>query len=414
VSGALYHVSAAAMPGASLFQAPHDYETYLALLAEYQGRYGFKLFAYVLLPDQVHLVLELPGEVTISTIMHALTSRYTKHAHAARGTSGHLFQARFRSSVFEKAPWLLRLTGYVHRLPTSCGVTASWQSYSWSSLGRYLAGEDPSIGPGLRGEVQEVLARLPAEAPGITYLQAIERMPAQVWDAMSEDVRRPVVGSEAFIAQAHASRANAHVRPAGGSADAAAGQRPAGGQRHTSVLTASLALAVSAAVSAGLYARNVQSLRTALRTIAQERPLAAAVPGLAPQPESRVAARPAMFALPSQLSGTAWDIQLRGQADGAARQDRLTFENGQVRSRLLGAQGVAPSNYTLSTQADGSVVWETMQTDAAGAVICWRGEWRGQVMRGMITRQLPGQRTETLTFLGVAQSERPASSPSET
>lgn len=404
VPGALYYVSASAMPGASLFVAPHDYETYLSLLAEYRGRYGFKVFAYALLPDQVHLVLELPAAATISAVMHALTSRYTKHANHRRGSSGHLFQARFRSTVVEKTPWVLRLTGHVHRLPASLGVTAQWQTYPWSSLGRYLAGEDSSIGPSLHGEVQEVLARLPAESAGVTYLHAIERMPAEVWDAMAEDLRRPVVGSDTFVSQAQTRRVNAGLDTSSASATADAGRRRIG-HGPSLVVTASLALGISAAVSAGLYARNVQALRTTLRTIAQERTLMPSVPGAAPQTEPVLETRPAMFALPSQLSGTAWDIQLRASADGGAsiQQDRLEFESGRVRSRQMSAQGVAPSNYTLSTQSDGSVVWETMQTGPSGEVVCWHGEWSGGTMRGIMSRRTPGSPATNFSFTGTAE-----------
>ena len=102
--GALYHVASQAMAGTQLFQDSADYEVYLDFLKEAKTRFGFRVYAFVLLPQELHLLVELTNDTTISTIMHALNSRYTKYAAKRHGISGHVFKARFSMTLLEKTP----------------------------------------------------------------------------------------------------------------------------------------------------------------------------------------------------------------------------------------------------------------------------------------------------------------------
>jgi REP element-mobilizing transposase RayT len=48
----------------------------LERLEEYRRRYGFKLYAYVLMSNHVHMLLET-GQAPLSRIMQGLQLRYT-------------------------------------------------------------------------------------------------------------------------------------------------------------------------------------------------------------------------------------------------------------------------------------------------------------------------------------------------
>ena len=133
MEGALYYVTTRASEGQVLFRHPKDYEAYREFLMTYRERYGFKLFAYVLLPTEIHLLVELAQDTTISTIMHAMNSRYTKHVAKRYQHTGHLFQERFHTTLVEKAPSALRLTGFLHKLPAWKGAAGDLREYPWSS-----------------------------------------------------------------------------------------------------------------------------------------------------------------------------------------------------------------------------------------------------------------------------------------
>jgi REP element-mobilizing transposase RayT len=412
VDGALCLVTCRALEGATLFQEPRDYETYLELLREYQDRYGFKLFAYALLPDHLALCLEPASGTTVSTFMHALNSRYTKYVIKRHGRTGHLFQERFRLILVEKAPWLLRVTGYLHTLPRRSGVTEDLEGYRWSSCHAYLTADPSRPGSGFRGEVAEALALLQQARPGWTYALYLQSVPEAEWDALAMELERPVVGAPAVLALVEQKRketaAVAEAMPAVAAVTPhSAPDRlvpvPAGQPPRSFAVTMSLAMAGVALVAALLSARTVDFLRHTVKVLAEENTHTLLALSAARVPGSPI--QLASFRVPQRLGGTSWEIQLKpviASTAEAAVADRLRFDEKKVVSAQLSQTGFPAARYTaVASPAGGS--WETVQIGPGGEIVSWQGEWRGHAMHGMMTRQLPGGSVETFRFIGVAQ-----------
>ena len=404
--GALYYVTCRALPEQKLFKDEEDYRAYLALLKGYQQQFGFKLFAFVLLPDHLHLCLELTTDTTISTVMHAINSRYVKYVGKRYGLTGHLFQERFRLTLIEKAPSLLRITGYLHTHPRRSGVGGdSPAAYPWSSYPNYLAA---SASPATHGlcldcEVDEVLGVLSREHPGRSYEQHVLGMSSAEWERMRKELDRPVMGSEAFAALVEQQRKTIRRPEAAGKIPKAAPRRRA---LPSLALTSSLAVAFLSVCAALLYGKNLSTLRETVQALAHERALQFGGASARTGPEEPTA-KLAAFRPPIQLNDTRIEVAVRslaGSSDHAAQQDVLEFREGKLHSRALGDQGFAPSKYTMSRREDGIVVWETAQADKTGTIVYWRGEWDGQAMRGIVTRHAPGKAQASYTFVGMART----------
>ncbi len=56
--GALYHVIARGNQGETPFRETEGYRLYLKFLGEYKEDFGFLLYAYVLMPSHVHLLIQ--------------------------------------------------------------------------------------------------------------------------------------------------------------------------------------------------------------------------------------------------------------------------------------------------------------------------------------------------------------------
>ena len=181
-------------------------------------------------------------------------------------------------------------------------------------------------------------------------------------------------------------------------------------------------MTVASLVATWLYANNVTALRHTVRSLEVERSSVAGLfagnssasqsplPALA---SATAAERPGLmgFVQPSSLAGTLWHVQIRpmsADVSVAAQTDQLQFESGTVISTLLSAQGFPGTNYSLTLQSDGTVLWETMQTGPRGEVVCWRGEWDGRAMRGILTRQVPDQPAANFSFIGIVAPQRDA------
>ncbi len=151
----LYFVATISDHGKELFRDEGDFQEYMNILTRYREEYAFKLFAYVLTAKLVYLLIELGGEGTVSDVMHAVNTVYTKYYNARYERKGHLFQGRFKSAVIEKGKYLAEFTRLVNYYPVIAKLAKEPGDYRWSSYNAYTIGE---------GDAKEVLDTFSAES----------------------------------------------------------------------------------------------------------------------------------------------------------------------------------------------------------------------------------------------------------
>ena len=111
-------------------------------------RYPFALYGYCLMSNHFHLLLKpMPGQ-SISRILQSLTVAHTWRHHRRCGTSGHVWQGRFRSPVIQDGDHLLIVLRYIEANPLRAGMVTDPCEYPWSSHRCHGAGHaDPLLGP---------------------------------------------------------------------------------------------------------------------------------------------------------------------------------------------------------------------------------------------------------------------------
>ena len=130
--GAVYHVIARGNERRAVFREDTDRELYLERLELYQKRFGFRVYAYCLMTNHIHLAVET-GKASLSRIMLGLQGSYTQAFNRRRGRVGHLFQGRYKSLVVQKDRYLLALVRYIHENPVLAGIVREPPDYRWSS-----------------------------------------------------------------------------------------------------------------------------------------------------------------------------------------------------------------------------------------------------------------------------------------
>ncbi|MEW6360149.1 MAG: transposase, partial [Planctomycetota bacterium] len=78
-AGGVFHVTTRGNNREAVFLDNNDFEHYRSLLRRYRTRYKFKLFAYALMPNHVHLLLETSTDGSISKIMHCINTAYAMY-----------------------------------------------------------------------------------------------------------------------------------------------------------------------------------------------------------------------------------------------------------------------------------------------------------------------------------------------
>ena len=135
--GALYHVISRGNQRQDIFLDDQDLNTFLSYLSEYKIRYPFHLYAYSLMKNHFHLLLEVEG-FPLSKIMQSLLFRYTRYFNKRYGKIGHLFQGRYRAILCDKDVYLLELIRYIHLNPIRAKVVRDVEKYLWTSHLSYL------------------------------------------------------------------------------------------------------------------------------------------------------------------------------------------------------------------------------------------------------------------------------------
>ena len=131
---------------ADVFLDDGDRLAFLDALARAKGRYPFRLLAYCLMTNHVHLVLRPGPGQSISRIMRSITVAHTWRHHRRRRSSGHVWQGRFRSPAIEDGAYLLAAIAYVEANPVRAGMVADAAEHRWSSHpGRVGPAPDPLL-----------------------------------------------------------------------------------------------------------------------------------------------------------------------------------------------------------------------------------------------------------------------------
>jgi putative transposase len=135
--GALYHVITRGNQRQRIFKDRTDYQKYLHFLESYKDRYPFFLYAYVLMTNHIHLLVEM-RDTPLSKILQGINQSYTMYFNWKYMTVGHLFQGRYKAILCDRDAYLLSLVKYIHYNPMRTKKTKSLEMYPWSSHHAYL------------------------------------------------------------------------------------------------------------------------------------------------------------------------------------------------------------------------------------------------------------------------------------
>jgi putative transposase len=106
--GALYHITARGNKKENIFNSDRDRMVFLKILNETVTRYQFICYAYCLMPNHYHLMIETPNG-NLSLGIRELNGVYAQKLNWAYKTVGHVFQGRFKAILVEKESYLLEL-----------------------------------------------------------------------------------------------------------------------------------------------------------------------------------------------------------------------------------------------------------------------------------------------------------------
>jgi len=134
--GAFYHVITRGNQKQKIFKSPADYQKYIRQLSYYKTRYHFAIYAFVLMSNHVHILIETK-DAPLSKVFQGINQSYTVYFNKKYDTVGHLFQSRYKALLCDRENYLLSLLKHIHFNPVRARIVEKISDYPWSSHAIY-------------------------------------------------------------------------------------------------------------------------------------------------------------------------------------------------------------------------------------------------------------------------------------
>lgn len=132
-----YHITSRGDDRKKIYISEFDFKKFLEYLLKAKERFRFYLYAYVLMPNHYHLLMETL-QPNLSQIMQYLNTAYTTYYNIKRQRCGHLFQGRYKSILVDKDSYFKELSRYIHLNPVRAKLVEHPEQYKWSSYKGYI------------------------------------------------------------------------------------------------------------------------------------------------------------------------------------------------------------------------------------------------------------------------------------
>ena len=134
---ALHFITFSCFHRLPLLEAPEPKDTVEILLEETRVRHQARIYAYVLMPEHVHLLIHEPPSIVLAQFLKAfkqITSRRLK------GGRERFWQERYFDRNIRGEAARSEVIRYIHRNPVKRGLVVSPEQYRWSSFSHYVTG----------------------------------------------------------------------------------------------------------------------------------------------------------------------------------------------------------------------------------------------------------------------------------
>jgi REP element-mobilizing transposase RayT len=113
------------------------------IVAQVMEKYDARAHAFCWMTNHLHLLAQIK-DVRLGKIMQLIAQRYARHRHKQLGTTGHLFERRYRAWLVDTDAYFIALLRYIHRNPVRAGMVSGVEDYPWSSHHSYCGSESHS------------------------------------------------------------------------------------------------------------------------------------------------------------------------------------------------------------------------------------------------------------------------------
>ena len=122
-----------------------DYQAYLAWLKDGASKYNCAVHAYVLMTNHVHILATPSDTQGVTRMMQYVGRHYVPYINFTYGTSGSLWEGRYKASLVQEDQYLFECMRYIELNPVRANMVKSPAYYRWSSFRCNGQGKDDEL-----------------------------------------------------------------------------------------------------------------------------------------------------------------------------------------------------------------------------------------------------------------------------
>lgn len=134
VGGLAYHVINRGNGQSTVFHKDADYQAFETLIGLACERLPMRVPGYCLMPNHFHLIVMPRHDGDLSRWMQWLMTSHVRRYHRHHGTSGHVWQGRFKAFPIQADEHLLTVLRYVERNALRARLVDRAEAWQWGSL----------------------------------------------------------------------------------------------------------------------------------------------------------------------------------------------------------------------------------------------------------------------------------------
>ena len=178
--------------GEAIFKADKHKTVFLDILADNVDKFRMRLFAYCIMDNHYHLVLE-NASGRMSDFFRNLNTQYAFYYRKQTGGKGYVFQNRYISTIIQDDAYLKQAIIYVLANPLHAGIIDNFRKYPWSSAKAYFQKAKLKW---LDGEFVQELFGSQINLAGAIQMKGSDKLP------LLKTRLGPVLGNESFVEKA--------------------------------------------------------------------------------------------------------------------------------------------------------------------------------------------------------------------
>ena len=137
-TGFAYFVTTVVHEKRSIFADDKMCKILLVTLEYFKLILDYKIYAYCIMPDHLHLILQPVGKYDLSYIMQMVKGSFSRKFNKMNDLTGQIWQKRFYDEGIRNAGMLMQKMEYIHNNPVRKNLVAAPDEYLYSSYNWYF------------------------------------------------------------------------------------------------------------------------------------------------------------------------------------------------------------------------------------------------------------------------------------